>query len=71
MSIFPFIFVFFVFYFLQGACILNMLKGFLSEEKFQEGIIHYLKKFSFRNAKNDDLWSSLSKVRHMLGYHVR
>uniref|UniRef100_A0A671EKE2 Aminopeptidase n=3 Tax=Rhinolophus ferrumequinum TaxID=59479 RepID=A0A671EKE2_RHIFE len=44
----------------KGACILNMLKDFLSEEKFQKGIIHYLKKFSFRNAKNDDLWSSLS-----------
>ncbi|XP_003920780.1 endoplasmic reticulum aminopeptidase 2 isoform X1 [Saimiri boliviensis] len=44
----------------KGACILNMLKDFLTEEKFQKGIIHYLKKFSYRNAKNDDLWSSLS-----------
>ncbi|XP_025243059.1 endoplasmic reticulum aminopeptidase 2 isoform X1 [Theropithecus gelada] len=44
----------------KGACILNMLKDFLGEEKFQEGIIQYLKKFSYRNAKNDDLWSSLS-----------
>uniref|UniRef100_A0A8C6EQZ2 Aminopeptidase n=1 Tax=Marmota marmota marmota TaxID=9994 RepID=A0A8C6EQZ2_MARMA len=44
----------------KGACILNMLKDFLGEEKFQEGIIHYLKKFSYRNAKNDDLWGSLS-----------
>ncbi|MBZ3882684.1 Leucyl-cystinyl aminopeptidase [Sciurus carolinensis] len=43
-----------------GACILNMLKDFLGEEKFQEGVIHYLKKFSYKNAKNDDLWSSLS-----------
>ncbi|XP_054434263.1 endoplasmic reticulum aminopeptidase 2 [Pteronotus mesoamericanus] len=44
----------------KGACILNMLKDFLSEEKFQKGVIHYLNKFSYRNAKNDDLWSSLS-----------
>lgn len=44
----------------KGACILNMLKDFLGEEKFQKGIIQYLKKFSYRNAKNDDLWSSLS-----------
>ncbi|XP_007940750.1 endoplasmic reticulum aminopeptidase 2 [Orycteropus afer afer] len=44
----------------KGACILNMLKDFLSEKKFQEGIIHYLRKFSYRNAKNDDLWGSLS-----------
>ncbi|XP_037385949.1 endoplasmic reticulum aminopeptidase 2 isoform X1 [Talpa occidentalis] len=45
----------------KGACILNMLKDFLTGEKFQRGIIHYLKKFSYRNAKNNDLWSSLSK----------
>ncbi|VFV20387.1 endoplasmic reticulum [Lynx pardinus] len=44
----------------QGACISNILKDLLSKEKFQEGIIHYLKKFSYGNAKNDDLWSSLS-----------
>ncbi|XP_011799690.1 PREDICTED: endoplasmic reticulum aminopeptidase 2 isoform X2 [Colobus angolensis palliatus] len=44
----------------KGACILNMLKDFLGEEKFQKGIIQYLKKFSYRNAKNDDLWNSLS-----------
>lgn len=45
-----------------------MLKDFLSEEKFQKGIINYLKKFSYGNAKNDDLWSSLSNVSHILGY---
>ncbi|XP_027624632.1 endoplasmic reticulum aminopeptidase 2 isoform X2 [Tupaia chinensis] len=44
----------------KGACILNMLKNFLNDEKFQKGIIHYLKEFSYRNAKNDDLWNSLS-----------
>lgn len=44
----------------KGACILNMIKDFLSEEKFHKGIIHYLKKFSYGNTKNDDLWSSLS-----------
>ena len=45
-----------------------MLKDFLSEEKFKKGIIHYLKKFSYRNAKNDDLWSSLSNVSPLLSY---
>ncbi|KAM9694251.1 endoplasmic reticulum aminopeptidase 2 isoform 1-T4 [Trichechus inunguis] len=44
----------------KGACILNMLKDFLTDEKFQEGITHYIRKFSYRNAKNDDLWGSLS-----------
>lgn len=47
---------------------MNMLKDFLSEEKFKKGIIHYLKKFSYRNAKNDDLWSSLSNVSSLLSY---
>ncbi|XP_004678177.1 PREDICTED: endoplasmic reticulum aminopeptidase 2 isoform X2 [Condylura cristata] len=45
----------------KGACILNMLKDFLTEQKFQKGITHYLKRFSYRNAKTNDLWSSLSK----------
>lgn len=45
-----------------------MLKDFLSEEKFRKGIIHYLKKFSYGNAKNDDLWNSMSNVSQMLGY---
>lgn len=44
-----------------------MLKDFLNEEKFRKGIIHYLKTFSYGNAKNDDLWNSLSNVSHMLG----
>lgn len=44
-----------------------MLKDFLNEEKFHKGIIHYLKTFSYGNAKNDDLWSSLSNVSHILG----
>ncbi|KAM8779876.1 LOW QUALITY PROTEIN: endoplasmic reticulum aminopeptidase 2-like [Rhynchonycteris naso] len=44
----------------KGASILNMLKDFLSEEKFQKGTIHYLKKFSYGNIKNGYLWSSLS-----------
>lgn len=54
--------------FIQGACILNMLKDFLSEDTFRKGIIRYLKKFSYRNAKNDDLWHSLSNVSHQLSY---
>ena len=47
---------------------MNMLKDFLSEETFRKGIIHYLKKFTYRNAKNDDLWHSLSNVSHRLSY---
>ncbi|XP_038621870.1 endoplasmic reticulum aminopeptidase 2-like [Tachyglossus aculeatus] len=46
----------------KGACILHMLRNFLTDEVFQNGIIYYLKKFSFRNAKNADLWNSLANT---------
>ena len=46
----------------QGACILHMLRHFLSDEVFQSGIVRYLKKFRFKNAKNEDLWDSLANV---------
>ncbi|XP_025950772.2 endoplasmic reticulum aminopeptidase 2-like [Dromaius novaehollandiae] len=46
----------------KGACILHMLRNFLSEEVFRNGIIHYLKKHSYKNAKNKDLWDSLANT---------
>uniref|UniRef100_A0A8B9QWS9 Endoplasmic reticulum aminopeptidase 2 n=1 Tax=Apteryx owenii TaxID=8824 RepID=A0A8B9QWS9_APTOW len=46
----------------KGACILHMLRNFLTEEVFWNGIIHYLKKHSYKNAKNKDLWDSLANV---------
>ncbi|XP_039614291.1 endoplasmic reticulum aminopeptidase 2-like isoform X2 [Polypterus senegalus] len=44
----------------KGACLLNMLKDFLTEEVFWEGVTRYLKKYSYRNAKSDDLLNILS-----------
>ncbi|NXA32023.1 ERAP2 aminopeptidase, partial [Eudromia elegans] len=46
----------------KGACILHMLRNFLTEEVFQNGINDYLKKHSYKNAKNKDLWDSLANV---------
>ncbi|XP_030647271.1 endoplasmic reticulum aminopeptidase 2 [Chanos chanos] len=43
----------------KGACILHMLRHFLSDEVFQSGIVRYLRRFKYRNAKNEDLWESL------------
>ncbi|XP_066509895.1 endoplasmic reticulum aminopeptidase 2-like isoform X2 [Hoplias malabaricus] len=43
----------------KGACILHMLRHFLTDDVFQSGIVRYLKKFRYRNAKNEDLWNSL------------
>uniref|UniRef100_A0A7M4EC71 Aminopeptidase n=1 Tax=Crocodylus porosus TaxID=8502 RepID=A0A7M4EC71_CROPO len=46
----------------KGACILKMLQDFLSKQVFQKGVIQYLKKYSYRNAKTDDLWNSLADI---------
>ncbi|XP_061673781.1 endoplasmic reticulum aminopeptidase 2 [Syngnathoides biaculeatus] len=43
----------------KGACILHMLRHFLSEDVFQRGIVRYLRKYSYQNARNQDLWDSL------------
>lgn len=46
----------------KGACILNMLRDFLSPEAFKYGIILYLKKHSYQNTVNSHLWESLSNI---------
>ncbi|KAM9810647.1 endoplasmic reticulum aminopeptidase 1b [Neosynchiropus ocellatus] len=46
----------------KGACILNMLRDFLSPETFEIGIIRYLKRFSYQNTVNSHLWESLSDI---------
>uniref|UniRef100_A0A671RKM4 Aminopeptidase n=1 Tax=Sinocyclocheilus anshuiensis TaxID=1608454 RepID=A0A671RKM4_9TELE len=46
----------------KGACILHMLRNFLTNEGFQNGIIRYLRRFRYSNARNEDLWDSLIKT---------
>uniref|UniRef100_A0A8C5B8G9 Aminopeptidase n=1 Tax=Gadus morhua TaxID=8049 RepID=A0A8C5B8G9_GADMO len=46
----------------KGACILNMLRDFLTREAFNEGIIRYLRRYSYQNTVNSHLWQSLSNV---------
>lgn len=46
----------------QGACILNMLREFLSPEAFKLGIVRYLKRYSYQNTVNSNLWESLTNV---------
>ncbi|XP_062873522.1 endoplasmic reticulum aminopeptidase 2 [Trichomycterus rosablanca] len=57
----------------KGACILHMLRHFLTDNVFQSGIVRYLKKFRYKNAKNEDLWNSLvntcSEEDFILGEH--
>lgn len=46
----------------QGACILNMLREYLSADAFKSGIVQYLQKYSYKNTKNEDLWNSMASV---------
>lgn len=46
----------------KGAAVLRMLADFIGEEKFREGLRHYLKKFAYSNASTQDLWRSLEIV---------
>uniref|UniRef100_A0A3Q4I4A4 Aminopeptidase n=1 Tax=Neolamprologus brichardi TaxID=32507 RepID=A0A3Q4I4A4_NEOBR len=44
----------------KGACILNMLRDFLTPEAFEIGIVRYLKRYSYQNTVNSHLWESLT-----------
>lgn len=46
----------------KGACVLHMLRHFLTEDVFQSGIVRYLRKHSYQNAENQDLWDALSNT---------
>ncbi|XP_059825420.1 endoplasmic reticulum aminopeptidase 1-like [Hypanus sabinus] len=48
----------------KGACILNMLMDYLTEDVFKAGTISYLQRHSYANAKNEDLWNSLTNICH-------
>ncbi|KAM3867544.1 endoplasmic reticulum aminopeptidase 2 [Diretmus argenteus] len=46
----------------KGACVLHMLRHFLTDDVFQSGIVRYLRKYSYSNAQNQDLWDSLANT---------
>uniref|UniRef100_A0A9J8BLJ4 Aminopeptidase n=2 Tax=Cyprinus carpio TaxID=7962 RepID=A0A9J8BLJ4_CYPCA len=46
----------------KGACILNMLREFLTPDAFKLGIVRYLKRYSYQNTVNSNLWESLTNV---------
>ncbi|XP_066566761.1 endoplasmic reticulum aminopeptidase 1b [Amia ocellicauda] len=46
----------------KGACILNMLRDFLTPEAFKIGIIRYLRRYSYQNTRNTHLWDSLTNI---------
>ncbi|XP_038621881.1 endoplasmic reticulum aminopeptidase 1 [Tachyglossus aculeatus] len=46
----------------KGACILNMLRDYLSADGFKAGIVQYLQKNSYKNTNNEDLWNSMTNI---------
>ncbi|XP_062874242.1 endoplasmic reticulum aminopeptidase 1b [Trichomycterus rosablanca] len=48
----------------KGACILHMLREFLTPEHFKMGIVKYLKRYSYQNTVNTHLWESLTTKQH-------
>ena len=46
----------------KGASIIRMMANFLGIETFNQGITNYLRKHEYGNAKQDDLWNSLTDV---------
>ncbi|XP_072520732.1 endoplasmic reticulum aminopeptidase 1b [Salminus brasiliensis] len=48
----------------KGACILHMLREFLTPDVFKSGIVRYLKQYSYQNTVNTHLWESLTTKQH-------
>ncbi|XP_010620154.1 endoplasmic reticulum aminopeptidase 1 isoform X2 [Fukomys damarensis] len=46
----------------KGACILNMLREYLSASVFKSGIVQYLQKYAYKNTKNEDLWNTMASI---------
>jgi tricorn protease interacting factor F2/3 len=46
----------------KGASLLRMLENYVGEENFRKGLSNYLRKYSYSNATEDDLWSSIEEV---------
>ncbi len=52
----------------KGASVLRMLEQFLGEQRFRDGVHHYLSAHSYANAETTDLWDA---IEHTSGEPVR
>lgn len=43
----------------KGGCVLRMIEAYLGEETFRNGIVQYLEKYRYANARTADLWACL------------
>jgi alanyl aminopeptidase len=46
----------------KGAAVLGMFESFIGEDLFREGIVDYIEKNEWSNARADDLWSAIETV---------
>jgi puromycin-sensitive aminopeptidase len=46
----------------KGAAIIRMLEQFLGEETFRQGLVRYLSRHQYGNARTEDLWAALEQV---------
>ncbi|MCL4332869.1 MAG: M1 family metallopeptidase [Candidatus Thermoplasmatota archaeon] len=49
----------------KGGAILRMIDSYVGEENFRKGVSAYLKRFSYSNAKGEDLWNHISEASGM------
>ncbi|MCX6747894.1 MAG: M1 family aminopeptidase, partial [Candidatus Nomurabacteria bacterium] len=46
----------------KGASVIRMLADYLGEDKFRDGLRHYLKKHSYKNTETEHLWEAFEKI---------
>ena len=52
----------------KGGALLRMLEQYLGEERFREGVSHYLRTHAYGNTDTSDLWDA---IEHTSGEPVR
>lgn len=48
----------------KGAHLLQMLKSFIGEDNFRQGLVSYFNKFAYKNTDSNDLWEVLGTTSH-------
>lgn len=51
----------------KSACIVNMMRGFLGEATFKQGLQAYVNKYKYANALQEDLWDIMTEEAHRNG----
>ena len=48
----------------KGSSILGMLEAYLGPDRFRAGVVDYLERFRYANARTEDLWEALERAGH-------